>query len=96
MQDKLKTIIAYRLQHMRTIFHDHDYQIILDTEDYSLHIEYNTVSDHEISCQVYHPKGGTFVCIEPLSATFPPNPKLNRSSLEAKIEIFSPLHPNND
>ncbi len=75
---------------------DHDYQIILDTEDYSLHIEYNTVSDHEISCQVYHPKGGTFVCIEPLSAKSPPNPKLNRSSLEAKIEIFSPLHPNND
>ena len=75
---------------------DHDYQIILDTEDYSLHIEYNTVSNSEISCQVYHPNKGTFVCIEPLSAKFPPQPKLNRSILEAKLEIFSPLHPNND
>ena len=69
---------------------DHDYHIMFDTEDYSLHIDYNTVSDTEISCQVYHPKGGTFVCIEPLSAKSPPNPTLNRSTLEAKVEIFSP------
>lgn len=73
---------------------DHDYHIILDTETYSLHIDYNTISDTEISCQIYHPKNGTFVCIEPLSSKFPPKPRLNRSTLETKLTIFSPLHTN--
>ncbi|QVL58398.1 MAG: hypothetical protein KFB93_07925 [Simkaniaceae bacterium] len=75
---------------------DHDYHIILDTEGYSLHIDYNTASDTEISCQVYHPKDDTFVCIEPLSAKSPSQPKLHRNILEAKLEIFSPLHTNKD
>lgn len=75
---------------------DHDYHIILDTKPYSLHIDYNTTSDSEISCQIYQPKDATYVCIEPLSAKFPPKPKLNRSTVEAKLEIFSHLHTNND
>lgn len=71
---------------------DHDYHLILDSENYSLHIDYNTASNEEISCQIFHPKDATYLCIEPLSAKCPPNPILNRSALEVKLEIFSPLH----
>jgi len=72
---------------------DHDYHLILDTETYSLHIDYIAASDQEISYQVFHPKDATYVCIEPLSAKDPSHPTLNRSTLEVKLEIFSPLHP---
>lgn len=69
---------------------DHAYQMIFDTQAYTLHIEYNTSSDDEISCQVFHPKDSSYVCIEPLSARFPPQPKLSYSNLEVKLEIFPP------
>lgn len=69
---------------------DHDYHMILDTQNYSLHIDYNTASNAEVSCQVFHPKGASYVCVEPLSAKFPPKPLLTRSILETKLEIFSP------
>ncbi|MCP5506023.1 MAG: hypothetical protein H7A38_03980 [Chlamydiales bacterium] len=68
---------------------EHDYHLILDTESYSLHIDYNAASKEEISCQVYQPKGASYVCIEPLSAKSPPHPLLNRSTLEVKLEIFT-------
>lgn len=71
---------------------EHDYRLILDSENYSLHIDYNTASNEELSCQIFHPKDASYVCIEPLSAKNPPNPTLNRSTLEVKLEIFSPLH----
>ncbi|MCB1107118.1 MAG: hypothetical protein KDK76_03375 [Chlamydiia bacterium] len=69
---------------------DHDYHLNLNTPDYSLHIDYNTTSNTEISCQVFHPQGASYVCVEPLSAKIPPNPVLTRSALEAKLQIFSP------
>jgi len=71
---------------------DHDYKWILDTDTYSLHFDFNTASNREITCQIFHPPNTTYVCIEPLSAYFPPEPQLSRSTLEVKIEIFSPLH----
>lgn len=69
---------------------DHDYHINLNTPDYALHVDYNTASDSEISCQVFHPKGATYVCVEPLTARFPPEPRLKSSTLEVKLQIFSP------
>jgi len=71
---------------------EHDYRMILDTEDYSLHLDFNSCSDEETTCQIFHPHGSSFVCIEPLSARSPLQPQLTRSTLEVKIEIFSPLH----
>lgn len=68
---------------------DHDYSLILDTDTYSLHVDFNTASDTEISCQVYQPKDASYVCIEPLTAKFPPEPRLTRSILETKLQIFS-------
>lgn len=70
---------------------DHDYRMILDTDTYSLHLDFNSGSDKEISCQIYHPNKSSYVCIEPLSARFPSKPKLRRSMLETKIEIFPAL-----
>ncbi|NGX51220.1 MAG: hypothetical protein K1060chlam2_01082 [Chlamydiae bacterium] len=72
---------------MKTI-NDHDYRMILDTEDYSLHLDFNSASDKEISCQLYHPEGSSYLCIEPLSARSPQSPILTRSTLEVKLEIF--------
>lgn len=70
---------------------DRDYHLILDTEAYSLHFQYSSSSDSELSVQIFHPEKASYVCIEPLSACFPPKPKLTRSRLEVKLQIFSPL-----
>ncbi len=63
-------------------------KVILDTDDYSLHIYYNSDSNKEGSLQIYKPQEASFVCIEPLSAKFPRKPHLLQSTLEVKIEIF--------
>jgi len=65
------------------------YHLNLNTDAYSLHFEYNTDSDSEISCQVYHPENASFICVEPLSARFPPRPTRTMSKLETKLQIFS-------
>ena len=67
---------------------EHDYHLILDTDAYSLHIDYNTASNTEISCQVFHPDKASYVCIEPLSAKNPAAPLLKQNALEVKLEIF--------
>lgn len=67
---------------------NHDYQVILNTSAYSLHLNFNTASDKEYSCQVFHPKGASYVCVEPISARVPPQPLLNSNTLEAQLQIF--------
>lgn len=62
--------------------------MILNTESHEIHILYCTPSPEECSCQVYHPKGASFACIEPISARNPRSPVLNHSILEVKIEII--------
>ncbi|WP_194848548.1 hypothetical protein [Candidatus Neptunochlamydia vexilliferae] len=52
-----------------------------------MHIDYNTTSKEEISCQVYQPQAASFVCIEPLSARVPREPVLTESILEIKLQI---------
>ena len=64
------------------------YRMIMDTERYSLHVDYNTDSEEEISCQVYHPKGATFACVEPLSARYPNLPVLDHNKLEVNLQII--------
>jgi hypothetical protein len=70
---------------------DHDYRMILDTDAYSLHLDFNSASEEEISCQFYRPNKSSYVCIEPLSARVPLKPKLTCNLLEVKLEIFPPL-----
>jgi len=67
---------------------ENHYSLVFDSSQYSLHIHYKTASSSEISCQVFHPNDASYVCIEPLSATCPPNPELTHSSLDVKLEII--------
>jgi len=67
---------------------DHAYQMLLKTDAYELHIELNTASNEEISFQVFSPENASYVCLEPLSARCPPKPRLTRSHLETKLQVF--------
>lgn len=69
---------------------EHDYHLNLNTKEYSLHLRFTTASDTEVSCQVFQPENASYVCIEPLSARFPPAPKLTASHLETQLQIFKP------
>lgn len=68
---------------------EHDYHLNFITDTYALHFEFNANSETEVSYQIFHPQKASYVCIEPLSARFPPKPRLTQSKIEAKIQIFS-------
>jgi hypothetical protein len=61
-------------------------KIILDAETYKLITTYNCQSQ-ENSWQLYHPKGASFVCIEPLSSQDPRHPNLSVSAIRIALEI---------
>lgn len=61
--------------------------IHLETSEYNLEIEYKAPSE-ELSWQLFHPQGATFVCLEPLSAFNPRSPHLTSSVIEVKITIL--------
>lgn len=61
--------------------------ILLETEKYQLRTRYDC--DCAENCwQLYHPKGASFVCIEPISSQNPRFPNLTVSSLNIHIEIL--------
>lgn len=62
-------------------------EIILDAEDYQLRTTYKCISQ-ENAWQLYHPKGASFVCIEPLSSQDPRHPNLTVSSLWIQLTIL--------
>ena len=62
-------------------------EIILKTEDHSLKTTYEC-SSSENCWQLYHPKGASFVCIEPISSKDPRHPNLTVSSLNIHLEII--------
>jgi hypothetical protein len=61
-------------------------KITLDAGDYTLITTYNCNSQ-ENSWQLYHPKGASFVCIEPISSQDPRHANLTVSSLQINLEI---------
>lgn len=61
--------------------------ILLETESYSLKIHYECPCE-ENCWQLYHPAGGSFVAIEPISAQDPIHPNLTVSSLNVHLEII--------
>jgi hypothetical protein len=63
-------------------------KITLDTGAYKIQTTYDCLSQ-ENSWQLYHPKGSSFVCIEPLSAQDPRHPNLSVSGLSIAIEIIT-------
>lgn len=64
-------------------------KILLETSDYCLTTEYHCCSA-ENSFQVFHPKGASFVCIEPLSSSNPKKPQLTVSSLDILLSVDLP------
>lgn len=64
-------------------------KIILDAGTYTLTTTYQCQSQ-ENAWQLYHPKGGSFVCIEPVSSQDPRHPNLTASALQISLEIATP------
>lgn len=62
-------------------------KILLDAVDYRLLTTY-TCKSQENCWQLYHPKGASFVCIEPISSQDPRHPNLTASALKIKLEIL--------
>lgn len=62
-------------------------KIHLETTEYELIVSYQSISQ-ENSWQLYHPKGASFVCIEPNSAQDPRHPNLSVSSIGIQLEIL--------
>lgn len=61
-------------------------KITLDTGVYKLVTTY--ISPSQENCwQLYHPKGASYVCIEPISSQDPHHPNLSVSSLKIHLEI---------
>ena len=59
-------------------------KILLDTETYQLLVSYKC-NNGENCWQLYHPKGASFVCIEPISARNPRHPTLTVSSIDIHL-----------
>lgn len=62
-------------------------KILLDTGAYKLQTTY-TCPSTENCWQLYHPKGASFVCVEPISAQDPRHPNLTVSSIHIELEIL--------
>jgi hypothetical protein len=63
--------------------------VLLETDEYALRTTYQS-NCSENCWQLYHPKGASFVCIEPISAQDPLHPKLSVSSIQIQIELLPP------
>ena len=61
-------------------------EVMLHADTHKVRLKYLSHTE-EGSLQIYHPEGASFVCIEPLSAIFPREPRLHASGLNMQIEI---------
>lgn len=61
--------------------------VFLETTSHQMKVEY-AGENEENSWQLWHPKGASFVCIEPLSAKNPRSPCLSESHLKILISIL--------
>jgi galactose mutarotase-like enzyme len=62
--------------------------ISLKTGKHHLLISYTSSNEDETSWQLFHPKGASYVCLEPLSALNPFNPVLKRNRLQMKLSFY--------
>jgi hypothetical protein len=63
--------------------------ITLKNPSYSLNVRYSSGSS-EHSWQLYHPKGSSYVCIEPLSAKLPRSPVRTVNGITTLISLSNP------
>jgi D-hexose-6-phosphate mutarotase len=61
-------------------------EIILDAKTHKLKVNYDC-GNEENTWQLYHPKGASFVCIEPISATNPRKPILTVSTIQLALSV---------
>jgi hypothetical protein len=61
--------------------------INLHTEEYTLTIQYQSHTE-ESSFQIFHPENSSYVCIEPLSATRPKEPRLKSCGVNQLLTIL--------
>ncbi len=61
--------------------------IYLHNKDYLLCVSYQSHTE-ESSFQLFHPEGSSYVCIEPLSASFPKQPTLFSSGVSQLLQIL--------
>lgn len=61
-------------------------EILLETESYHLKTTYSS-NCAENCWQLYHPKGASFVCIEPISAQDPRHANLTASMIDIHLEL---------
>lgn len=68
--------------------HPHEFMGLIDliTPSYDLHFSY-TSAIRQNSWQLYHPKGASYVCIEPLSATDPRKPQEKISGISLALNL---------
>lgn len=59
-------------------------EVVLETEAYRLKTVYTSDSE-ESAFQLWHPKGASFVCVEPVSAYDPRHPNLTVSALNISL-----------
>jgi len=63
------------------------FEIFYENEEFTLKISFKADVE-EISWQLFRPKDGSYICIEPLSARNPKNPTSKKSRLQVKIETL--------
>lgn len=62
-------------------------KIVLETSEQKIQIHYETDSTQN-AWQLYHPKDATYVCIEPVTAHNPRDPKLMEGRLKVEIKFL--------
>ncbi len=62
-------------------------ELQLKTSSHKVHINYEANSE-ENAWQLYHPKEASYVCLEPVTAQDPRNPKLTSGHLKVRIKIY--------
>lgn len=61
------------------------YEVVYESEDGSLRIRFE-VEGGEASFQIYRPEGASYICLEPLTAKNPRDPKCRKDRLRVQIE----------
>jgi hypothetical protein len=74
------------------LLHNQAGTVTLHTPDHELNLQISPQENSEVSFQVYHPKGASFVCIEPISAKNPRGFLPKQGNLIVDIQITDQRH----
>ncbi|MCP5468929.1 MAG: hypothetical protein H7A36_00280 [Chlamydiales bacterium] len=63
-------------------------EVLLETKTHKVRVRYSCTNS-EVSWQLWHPKGASFACIEPIAAKNPRKPKLSVNQIQIVISIMA-------